>query len=180
MNSENLCVQEDTSTEISIAYILIALSMIFSGAVSMVTLASPSGIYSLINQIQLHILLPLLPAYFPSKVGDFIIGLDFSMLSFNFIPTGWITFDEDREALLEIPQDNTYLYKIGLQSKSSLMNILPMLSFLAILGGFHLVISWLYYLLLKTKESNIKCSQSSHLMSTSESSWRGSCLSSSQ
>lgn len=98
--------------------------MVVSTASSAATMSSPTGVYSIINQFQLYILLPMLPPYFPEKVGDFILGVDFSLLSLNFLPFKSIPFLEGGEDLIDYPQSEDYLEAIGLESMSSIMNYL--------------------------------------------------------
>jgi hypothetical protein len=55
-------------------------------SVSVATMTSPQGLWCMINLLQLLMLLPLTGAYIPNNVLNYIYGMEFAMLSLNFIP----------------------------------------------------------------------------------------------
>jgi len=98
-----------------------------SVASSMMSGGSISGAFSVFNQFQLFILLPLIPEHFPEKVANYILGLDFAMFSFDFIPHKDIPFFETLTSWIEFPQSDGYLNEIGMNSGSTFINYVPMM-----------------------------------------------------
>ncbi|CAI2367912.1 unnamed protein product [Moneuplotes crassus] len=94
--------------------------------------------FSLVNQFQLYILLPMLPISFPSKVAQFILGTDFSFVSFDFIPVGDIPLVEQVKEAVDYPQGDAYLDEVGLTSNSSLADYLPMMMVIVLVSLLHL------------------------------------------
>lgn len=76
------------------------------------------------------ILLPLTGVYMDQEIVEYCAGIDFSMLSMDFLPTSrageWGGLDKvfDRE------QDDEYLGEIGVESKCGVVNVMPSLVFL--------------------------------------------------
>jgi hypothetical protein len=50
------------------------------------SISSPQGAWSMVNQFQVLMLMPLTGAYFPPKVISFLTGMRISLFSFNIIP----------------------------------------------------------------------------------------------
>jgi len=88
---------------------------------------SINGIFSVFNQFQLFILLPLIPEHFPEKLINYILGLDFAMFSFDFIPHEDIPFFETLTSWIEFPQSDGYLNEIGMNSGSAFINYVPIM-----------------------------------------------------
>ena len=80
----------------------------------------------MINQLQLLIMLPILTNYFPSQLIQFILEMDFALLSFDFIPISDILFLNIIADELYVPQSDEFLNEIGLESNSSLVNYLSL------------------------------------------------------
>ncbi|CAI2387858.1 unnamed protein product [Moneuplotes crassus] len=120
--STRQCERESAEAYSTSAKVIMGTSIALAVFTSLVTMSSPVGIFSMVNQFQLYILLPLLPPYFPAKVGDFILGMDFSAMSFNFIPTYELPVIKDTQTIISDPQDDSYLEEIGLKSRSTVTN----------------------------------------------------------
>ena len=118
--------------------ILVGVAMIV--AISVVIVSSPQGAFSLINQFQMFVLLPMIGAYMPIDVIDVITGMDFTMFSFDFIPLVKIPFLTQMIDLIDYNQSNSYYQTIGLSSGSSLVNHLGVILVVLILLLVHLAI----------------------------------------
>ena len=53
---------------------------------SIANMASPVGIWSIINQFQMLMLLILTGAFIPTTVKEYLSGMNFVLLNFDFIP----------------------------------------------------------------------------------------------
>ncbi|CAI2379341.1 unnamed protein product [Moneuplotes crassus] len=131
----------DTTTEQRMAQSLIAASMIISVASSILSLSSLSGIFSMINSLQLLILLPLVPEFFSKKVMSILTGVSFTMLSFDFIKVKDIPLIVELTEWVSYPQSDEYLNEIGLNSGSSVINYLSIMAIAILIGFIHLCIA---------------------------------------
>lgn len=82
------------------------------------------------NQFQLYTLMPMLLSYFPPKIIQFILGMDITMFSFDFIPSDSISFVQALKDWISYPQEDSYLREMGLISGSSLVNFFSMIGFI--------------------------------------------------
>ena len=101
-------------------------------ASSLLSMSSNNSIWSIINQYQLFLLLPLMGAYMSDDVIKFITGQDFTILPFSFNQVSKKSAFKLTK-YLKCDQDNQYLNDIGFESCSALINITPMV---LILFGF--------------------------------------------
>jgi hypothetical protein len=94
------------------------------------------------------LLLPMIGAYMPISIIEFITGMDFALFSFSFISLnqllGISSINTSR-----FPQTDTYLSTIGLESSSCILNNLSIFFSICLLLATHLV---LYLFLRKFKE----------------------------
>ena len=74
------------------------------------SLASPQGAWSMVNQFQILMLMPLTDSYFPSDIVLFLTGMEFSLFSFNFIPFQNFPFVNDFLNLFHFEQPDEYIY----------------------------------------------------------------------
>ena len=98
--------------------ILLVVSLSLSTISSFKSASSSRGILSLFNSFQMLILLPMIPDYFPPTIVQFILGMDFTMASFDFIPAVKIPLVDEIAKLIKLPQKDGYLNEIGLNSSS--------------------------------------------------------------
>mmetsp|Transcript_2553 Transcript_2553/g.2186 ORF Transcript_2553/g.2186 Transcript_2553/m.2186 type:complete len:95 (+) Transcript_2553:759-1043(+) len=89
--------------------------------------SSSQGLFSLFNQFQLLMLIPMLPISYPGKFKQFILGMDFTMLSLDFIPVEDIPLVDQISKWIDLSQSDAYLNEIGLSSNSVIINYLPMM-----------------------------------------------------
>jgi len=121
---------------------------------SILSMSSPNSLFSLFNQFQLMILLPMIPKYFPGKLTDFILGMDFALFSFDFIPYDWIPFLNVIKEWISYPQSDEYYNTLGMNSNSWIVNYLPSIAFILLLSLAHLIIGWIYYWVKNHSEAN--------------------------
>ncbi|CAI2381600.1 unnamed protein product [Moneuplotes crassus] len=125
-----------TSTRVVTA--LLAGSIILASASSILSLSSPNSIFSIMNSMQLAVLLPLIPDYFSPKVLNFLSKMSFTMISFDFIKFKDIPFVEAITEWVSYPQSDGYLNSIGMRSGSSVVNYLSLMAIIILIGLIHL------------------------------------------
>ena len=89
---------------------------------SLLTVSSPAAIWLMINQYQMLILLPLIGAFLPKNIQDFVVGNDYTMFSFSFLKvreTKSASFVVDK---FDYEQKIKYLIEIGIESQSIIVN----------------------------------------------------------
>ncbi|CAI2379323.1 unnamed protein product [Moneuplotes crassus] len=150
------CVKADAGAASTAAQAAAGVAMALAAASSVVSMSSPVGMFSMINQLQLYILLPMLPPYFPAKVGDFILGMDFAFVSLDFIPTDDIPLVKEIKKLVSYPQSDEYLNEIGISSGSSIVNYLPMVVIIVLIGFLHLITTLIYVCIREHKPGKCK------------------------
>jgi hypothetical protein len=79
---------------------------------------SLQGAWSMINQVQLFLLLPLLIDSLSNDVAHFIYGMDKFSLSFNFIPFQNLPIFGNLIENFNFEQDDINLKNIGVKSES--------------------------------------------------------------
>ncbi|CAI2374092.1 unnamed protein product [Moneuplotes crassus] len=155
-DTKDQCVEANAEIAATIGQSIVGLGVIVSVTLSMATMSSPVGIFALINQFQLYILLPMLPAYFPAKVGQFILGVDFAFISLDFIPVDDIPLIKEIKEAVDYSQEDSYLNDIGLTSSSSIVNYLPIMVFIVFMFLIHTVL-WAFYCFTRTPRRSKKC-----------------------
>ena len=113
-----------------------------SGAVS-----SP-GLFSLINQFQMYMLLLTLNAFIHQDVVDYLNGMKIVTFSFDFIDLSNVPILNKISDYLDINQNPEYLSSIGLEYQSAILNNLKLFFVILLIIAWHLWY-WLLYLLLK-------------------------------
>jgi hypothetical protein len=91
-------------------------------AAAVVSASSPQAAFSMINALQLVLLLPLIGTYLPDQVVQFIIGLDIVMLNPSIISLNNISKKNNWISQLSKTQENEFLYEIGVKTSSTAVN----------------------------------------------------------
>ena len=105
-------------SEITTVQAIIVGGIILSAGASVLSMNSPGSMFSLFNQFQLLFLLPMIPAYIPVKLKNFILGLDFALFSFDFISIDSIPKIKEVDLWISFPQKDTYINEIGVNFQS--------------------------------------------------------------
>ncbi|CAI2371646.1 unnamed protein product [Moneuplotes crassus] len=116
-----------------------AVSGVSAGAtvgVSLLNLSSLAAIWSIVNQLQLFLLLLLTKTPFPGDVKALILGNELMQFNLDVLPVRALPKMPEVMDWLKIDQDNSYLETIGVESSTSLLNnfgfVLCMLLMLAL------------------------------------------------
>jgi hypothetical protein len=121
-------------------------NMAVSVVSSVAGMSSSQGLWSMINQFQMYLLVPIIGADIADDVLEFLEGMEFALFSFSFIPFEKILFLEAPIENFEFPQDNNYLDSIGLESVSTIANQFQLFVMLGLLVIFHLVFLPIFHL----------------------------------
>ena len=107
---------------------------------SIANMASPVGIWSIINQFQMLMLLILTGAFIPTTVKEYLSGMDFVFLNFDFIPFIDVPLISDLYTWMKFGQKNENLKNIGVDSGSTAVNNISFLAIILILAIMHIPI----------------------------------------
>ena len=103
--------------------------------------------FSGINQLQLILLLPLIGAFIPTKVVQFIVGMNISLNILTFLNVS--SFVPNKMQDLNYSQSNSYLYLINLKSGSSLFNWMSFCNLILFIIVLHFMVLFCWRLLSK-------------------------------
>lgn len=108
-----------------------------TSAVSLMNLSSPQGLWIMVKQTQLLMLLSLTGAYIPKDITDSLEGMSF--VNFNFFSLSSIPVISWLYEHVDFEQANASLNAISLEHGSTLLNILPILLTVLGFGALHCV-----------------------------------------
>ena len=131
--------------------------------VSAINMTSPLGIWSLINLFQMLLILILTGAYIPTTVKQYLSGMDFVQLNFDFIPFIDIPLISDLYLWMKFDQSNDNFKYVGLDYGSATVNNISFLVILLIFIIFHLPIALIYT---TTKSKSGLCSKLINIICT--------------
>ena len=142
---------------------MVVSGMVVSAIASVFTGSSPSAVFSMINNLQLMLLLPMVAEYVSNTVKSLILGTSFAILSFDFIDIDKIRFVNDLTNWMSYPQSDEYLNDLGFRSGSAIINYLPLMATIILIGLIHLLVTCCYSCSKQKKESS-KCRKPSDFL----------------
>ena len=131
---------------------MVGTSMGVAAAVSLINMSSPVGIWSIIHQFQMLMLLILTGAFIPIIVRNYLTGMDFALNIFELIPIYKVPFISDLYSWLKFGQQNSDLEDIGVEDESTTANNLSFLIMLLLFIIIHFLVS-IFYARNKSKTS---------------------------
>ncbi|CAI2368117.1 unnamed protein product [Moneuplotes crassus] len=136
-NLESTSMSEGVSTSAQIAT---GISMGAVIGVSILNMSSLTGIWSLVNQFQLFLLLILTRTPLPGEINYIIADNDFMSFDMSFLPVAKLPYISEFEGWVMQEQDDVYLHRIGIKSKTSIYtNLNLVITFLAIVSVYPFV-----------------------------------------
>lgn len=127
----------DAITAIAIASLAIATT---SGGLDAIMSASASqGTFSLLNAVQLLLLLPLIGVYLPANIISYITSMNFSLFNFDFLSWQKAPKIESETSKIDYDQREDYLAEIGLTSGNSAINMVGLLGISSLIPVIHLL-----------------------------------------
>ena len=127
---------------VAAAYVGIATNLVLTTFSS--STSSSSNSFGMMNQIQLVILLPIIGAYIPEKIYDYLKSMNASLFSFNFLPTSNSESTISFKEIFTFKQRNYYLYLLQLNSGSAFVNILDLTTTVGFVIWIHITLLILY------------------------------------
>ena len=137
-NSNNSTLSGEMSTPQTATQAILGVGVGLSIGSSLLSMSSPQGAFSMINQFQMLILIPMIGSYIPNDVVVFITGMDFALLSFDFIPFEKIPLIGYIFEIFAYSQRFDYFSDIGLRSGSAFINQLKLMSIIFLTFLIHL------------------------------------------
>lgn len=128
-----------TSTQITIG-----ACMAMAALISVVKMASPIGMWSILNQFQMLLLLLLTRAFIPDKIREYLLGMDFTLMNFNFIPLNEVPMISIPYNWIEYEQYDTNLQDIGVENGSTAANNLSFIVMIMMFITLHIPIAMMY------------------------------------
>ena len=119
-------------------------SMGVAAAISLMNMSSPIGVWSIVNQFQMFMLLLLTGAFIPETVRQYLSGMDFVSLNFDFIPFIEVPLISDLYIWMKFEQTNDDLGDVGLDDGSTVVNNISFLVILVLFITLHLPIALIY------------------------------------
>jgi hypothetical protein len=147
------CSNEGT-TELIVIQSITLVGIVTSLGVSAISMSSPQTIFSIINQFQMFILLPMIGAYMPPRVIQVLLGMNFSMFSFSFIPLEKIPLISDLINFIDYDQNDEYFDSIGLTSGSAFLNSIALMLVFGLFALFYLSLLPCYHSSKQLNEKN--------------------------
>jgi hypothetical protein len=121
--------------------IALGVGVLANIGVSLISSSSMNSVWSMINQFQLLLLLPLTQVYMSNAVVDYLVGMDFTMFSFRFLPISGIVNTTENELInFHIMQEKEYFSDIGLISQSTIINNISLTFMFLIIIVIHMII----------------------------------------
>ena len=127
----------------------IGAQALITTTLSAFTNSSLASLWSMINQLQLFLLLLLTGVYFPKDVIDVIIGSKFALFTLNLIPFSSFSFSTNIINKIYLSQSFSMLERIGFDSGSSFVNNYGMIFSFVLCLIFHLFVFIIIKLLAK-------------------------------
>ena len=116
--------------------------------------SSPQASLNMVNAVQLLLLLPLIGSYLPIDIIQFIRSMNFSLFDFEFLSLEGNPETEDDVSNVSFEQKNPFLYLIGLESGSSMINLVAVCGLFSIVPVIHAIISIIHFILSCKKVNN--------------------------
>ena len=137
--------------------VFIAAGVGIGGTSSAATSAtSTQGVWALINQYQLFLLLPFLQTYMPSDLEYYLTEFSLFSLDFDFLKFFKIPFLEDLAFDLDYGQKDETYKNNGFESGAFIVNHFNMFKALMVVFAFNLIFISCYYAWYKKRKSS-KC-----------------------
>ena len=111
---------------------------------SLVSGGSPQSLWAMINQFQFFMLYPMIGAYVPDNIIDFLQGVNFCLFNFNFIPIPKSGPYKSFLNFFDWDQTSSYMSTIGLESVWMIVNQVKFVLVLIFVMILHLVVIILF------------------------------------
>ena len=124
-----------------ITYIVLALYIVIAILISIINKLSPIGMWSLINQFQLLMLLLLTGTYMPKTVRQYLSNMDIVLFNLDFIPISRLPLISNLYDYMSFEQDNENMTDFGIDYGSTLVNNISFLFFMLLFIIAYLIVT---------------------------------------
>ena len=127
----------------TVTQILICVSMGLAAILSLISMSSLVGVWSMINHFQMLLLLLITGAFIPRIVRQYLAGMNFVLNICGFVPSHKVPLIANLFSWMKFEQYNEDLHDIGVEDGSTVVNNLSsliILLFLIILQLFFAII----------------------------------------
>jgi len=100
----------------------------------------PVSLWFILNQLQMTILVLLIDDFTPDDINEYLEGLGFVMFNFNFIPFKQLPGLNLPTDWMDFAQPNEKIEALGLESGSTLVNNISLISTFLITAAIHLTL----------------------------------------
>ena len=123
---------------------MIGTAMVLGVFFSIVNMSSPVGIWSLVNQFQILMLLLLTGAFIPKSIRQYLSGFKFLSLKLDFIPLNKIPLISELYGSMKFEQNKDELKDVGVDFESTTTNNIVLLIILLLFILAHIPIVLLH------------------------------------
>ena len=121
---------------------------------SIVNMSSPTGLWIVVNLFQMLMLLILTGAFIPKTLRQYLTGMKFALLNFNFIPYIRIPFIYEAHEWIKFEQNSEDMKDVGISDGSTIVNNVSFLTTLLVFIFMHIPIVLIYN---KTRSKTGRC-----------------------
>ena len=111
---------------------------------SIVNMSSPTGLWLVVNLFQMLMLLILTGAFIPEALRQYLTGMKFALLNFNFIPYIRIPFIYEAHEWIKFEQNSEDMKDVGISDGSTIVNNVSFLTTLLVFIFMHIPIVLIY------------------------------------
>lgn len=130
-------ITEEAQASLYATQATLATGVAINAGTAFMVLSSPQGAFSMINQFQLILLLPMINDNLPENIVRIISGMSFTLLSFDFIPLDKLPIYNDLKRIFGYSQHDEYMSDLGMKSGSAFINQLKLLILTGVIALLH-------------------------------------------
>ena len=138
------CEATTKKTIVSIAVGLVSTFISINGVLGICSTSPSQSIFSMINHFQILMLMPLIGAYIPKDIYDFLQGNSLLFLSVDTSLMKYLIIPEILNDFADYEQSSYYLNVIGLESGSALITQLHIILSILLVGWITLLLIPIY------------------------------------
>lgn len=107
---------------------------------SMFSGSNPTVIWTILNQLQMLVLILLVDNFLPTDIESYMQGVEFALVSFDFLPVMEVGFVNSTLEWMDFEQPNLKLEMIGFNSRSTSVNIVGVILVLILIVLVHVTL----------------------------------------
>ena len=124
---------------------MIGATMAIAMFLSILNMTSPAGVWLILGLYQMLMLLILTRAFIPEVVRQYLTGMNFALMNFNFIPYIRIPFIYEAHEWIKFEQNSEDMKDIAISDGSTIINNVLFLAMLLVFILVHMPIALIYY-----------------------------------